>query len=62
MNTKAVVQFFAILSLVVWAATFIVIVLAVMHRRNPDSSAGYLFEDLRRNAIWIGPSRRPWVN
>jgi disulfide bond formation protein DsbB len=50
---KAMAQFFAILSLVVWAATFIVIVLAVLYRRNPESNAGYFFEDIRRNAIWI---------
>ena len=27
--------------------------LAVLHRRNPDSSAGYLFEDIRGNAVWL---------
>ena len=46
-------RLFAVLSLVVWAATLVTIVLAVLHRRNPDSSAGYLFEDIRRNAVWL---------
>jgi disulfide bond formation protein DsbB len=46
-------QFFAILSLITWALTIITIVLAVLHRRNPESSAGYLFEDIRANSIWF---------
>ena len=53
MDTANVVKFFAILSLIVWAATLATIVLAVMYRRNPDSGAGYLFEDIRSNAVWF---------
>ena len=53
MSTATVTRFFAVLSLVLWGATFLVIVLAVLYRRNPDSSAGYLFEDLRANSVWI---------
>jgi len=46
-------RLFAVLSLFVWAATVLTIVLAVLHRRNPDSSAGYLFEDIRGIAVWL---------
>jgi len=46
-------QFFAMLSLIAWGLTIITIVLAVLYRRNPESSAGYLFEDVRRNSIWF---------
>ncbi len=46
-------RFFAILSLITWGLTIITIVLALIHRRKPDSSAGYLFEDIRANAIWF---------
>ena len=53
MSTSAMSEFFAILSLLCWAGTIITIVLAVMYRRNPDSSVGYLFEDIRANAIWL---------
>jgi disulfide bond formation protein DsbB len=53
MSTATLVRFFAVLSLIVWAATIIVIALAALHRRNPDSTAGYLFEDIRANSIWI---------
>ena len=53
MSTETMSQFFAILSLVAWGLTIITIVLAVLYRRNPESSAGYLFEDVRRNAIWF---------
>jgi disulfide bond formation protein DsbB len=53
MSTETMSQFFAILSLIAWALTIATIVLAVLYRRNPDSSAGYLFEDVRANAIWF---------
>lgn len=46
-------RFFAVLSLITWAGTIIVIVLAALRRRNPDSTAGYLFDDIRANAVWI---------
>ena len=52
-TADAASKFFAILSLITWAATLTTIVLAVMYRRNPDSSAGYLFEDIRSNAVWF---------
>jgi len=53
MTTAEFSKLFAILSLITWAGTLTTIVLAVMHRRNPDSSAGYLFDDIRRNAVWF---------
>ena len=53
MNTDTMSEFFAILSLLAWAGTITTIVLAVMYRRNPESSAGYLFEDIRANALWF---------
>lgn len=53
MDTPTVVRLFAILSLITWAATIIVIVLALIRRRNPESSAAYLYEDIRRNAVWF---------
>jgi disulfide bond formation protein DsbB len=53
MSTADFSKLFAVLSLFVWAATLLTIVLAVIHRRNPDSDAGYLFDDLRRNALWL---------
>ena len=46
MSTAAFVRFFAVLSLLTWAGTLTMIGLAVLHRRNPESSAGYLFEDI----------------
>jgi disulfide bond formation protein DsbB len=53
MSTAEVTRLFAVLSLVTWAATLVTIGLAVVHRRNPDSTAGYFFEDVRRNAVWL---------
>ncbi|MGO9873146.1 MAG: disulfide bond formation protein B [Acidimicrobiia bacterium] len=53
MSTADLSKLFAVLSLFVWAATLLTIVLAVIHRRSPDSTAGYLFDDLRRNAVWL---------
>jgi disulfide bond formation protein DsbB len=53
MDTPTFVRLFAILSLITWAATIIVIVLASIRRRTPESSAAYLFEDIRRNAVWF---------
>jgi len=53
MSTADFSKLFAVLSLFVWAATLLTIVLAVIHRRSPDSAAGYLFDDLRRNALWL---------
>jgi disulfide bond formation protein DsbB len=53
MTTAEFTRLFAILSLITWAGTLATIVLAVMHRRNPDSTAGYLFDDVRRNAVWF---------
>jgi len=46
-------RLFAILSLIAWAGTLLTIGLAVARRRNPESGAGYLFDDLRRNAVWF---------
>ncbi len=53
MSTADFSKLFAVLSLFVWAATLLTTVLAVIHRRSPDSTAGYLFDDLRRNALWL---------
>ena len=53
MSTDTMSEFFAILSLLAWAGTITTIVLAVMYRRNPESSAGYLFEDIRAIALWF---------
>jgi disulfide bond formation protein DsbB len=53
MNTANMSKLFAVLSLIVWAATLVTIALAVMRRRNPDSAAAYFFDDVRRNALWL---------
>jgi len=53
MDTPTLVRLFAILSLIVWAATISVIVLAWIRRRNPESAAAYFYEDLRDNAVWL---------
>jgi disulfide bond formation protein DsbB len=53
MSTAAFTRLFAVLSLLTWAGTLTTIGLAALHRRNPESSAGYLFEDVRRNSVWI---------
>jgi disulfide bond formation protein DsbB len=53
MTTAQFSKLFAILSLLAWGGTLGTITLAVLHRRNPESSAGSLFEDIRRNAVWF---------
>jgi disulfide bond formation protein DsbB len=53
MSTETLVRFFAILSLVTWAATLAVIVLAVIRRSRPDSTLAYFFDDIRANSIWL---------
>jgi disulfide bond formation protein DsbB len=53
MDTATFVRLFAILSLITWAATIAVIVLSLVRRRNPDSGAAYLYEDIRANAVWF---------
>jgi len=53
MSTDTLTRLFAILSLITWAATIIVIVLAVIRRSSPDSSAAYLFDDIRSYAVWL---------
>ncbi len=53
MSEPVVTRLFAILSLITWAGTLATIGLAFAHRRDPDSSAGLLFEDVRRNAVWL---------
>src|SRR4051812_47794948 len=45
--------FFATLSLLVWGATLLTLLLWWLHRRNPDSEAGLLFEDVSRNGVWL---------
>ena len=53
MSTDTASLFFAVLSLLVWAATLTTLALAWAHRSNPDSSAGLLYEDIGRNAVWL---------
>jgi len=53
MSTETVTRFFAILSLLTWGGVVLVIVLAVVHRTRPDSTLGYIFEDIREYAIWL---------
>ena len=53
MSTETLTRLFAILSLIAWAGTLTVIVLAVIHRRSPDSAAGYFYEDIRANSVWL---------
>ena len=53
MSTETLTRLFAILSLITWAGTLTVIALAVIHRRNPDSPAGYFYEDIRANSVWL---------
>jgi disulfide bond formation protein DsbB len=53
MSTDTAKLFFSLLSLFVWAATLITLALAWAHRKNPDSSAGLLYEDIARNAVWL---------
>ncbi len=53
MSTATFTRLFAILSLVTWAATLTVIVLAVIRRRSPESAAAYFFDDVRANAVWL---------
>jgi len=53
MSTADFSKLFAVLSLFTWAATLLTIALAVIHRRHPESGAGYFFDDLRRNAVWL---------
>jgi disulfide bond formation protein DsbB len=45
--------FFATLSLLVWGATLLTLLLWWAHRRNPDSEAGLFFEDIARNGVWL---------
>jgi disulfide bond formation protein DsbB len=45
--------FFATLSLLVWGATLLTLLLWWAHRRNPESEAGLFFEDISRNGVWL---------
>ncbi len=53
MSTSSWSQFFALLTVASWAATVTVCVIAVAHRRAPDSRLGVLFEDVGSVALWI---------
>ena len=53
MSTATFTRLFAILSLITWAGTLTVIALAWIRRRNPESAAAYLYEDIRANAVWL---------
>ena len=54
MTTSTMSVFFATLSLVCWAATIGVVVLALAARGRPDSAAAGIQADLGRNALWLG--------
>jgi len=54
MSTATLSHFFAILSLITWAATILTIILAVIRRLAPESAAAFLFEDLGGTALWLG--------
>jgi len=45
---------FASLSLLTWAATFVVVVLALIRWVRPDSAPAYLLDDLGGMALWLG--------
>ena len=45
--------FFALLSLIVWAATLTTLALWWARRRNPEGEAGLFFDDISRNAVWF---------
>lgn len=53
MSTDTAKLFFSVLSLLCWGGTLTTLGLAWSHRRNPDSSAGLLYEDIARNAVWL---------
>ena len=52
-STSSFSTFFGLLTLAAWAATITVWVLALAHRRSPDTSLGLLFEDVGRAALWL---------
>jgi disulfide bond formation protein DsbB len=52
-STEDFSRFFAILSLITWAATLATIGLALVRRLAPDSAAAALFDDLGRAALWL---------
>jgi disulfide bond formation protein DsbB len=53
MSTAEMSRLFAILSLIALAGSVVTIVLAVMFRSDPDSTAGELFETIRARAVWL---------
>ncbi len=53
MSTDTASLFFAILSLLAWAATLTTLLLGWVHRRHPESTAGLFYEDIARNAVWL---------
>jgi disulfide bond formation protein DsbB len=53
MSTASWSHFFAFLTAAAWAATLAVWILAVAHRRDPDSLLGALYEDVGRIALWF---------
>ena len=54
MSTPTWSHIFASLSLLTWAGTVTVVVLAVVRHFRPDSAVGALFEDLGSIALWLG--------
>ncbi len=54
MSTPTLSHIFASLSLLTWAGTLTVIVLAVIRHLRPDSAAAGLFDDLGPMALWAG--------
>ena len=53
MSTQSFSVFFATLAVACWAGTATALVLAYLHRRDPESGAGLLYGDLSRVALWI---------
>ncbi len=54
MSTDTLSRFFAILALCTFAATAIVIGLALTHRLRPDAASAALLDGIAENALWLG--------
>jgi disulfide bond formation protein DsbB len=54
MSTATMSRFFASLALLTFAATAVIIVVALIRRFRPESSAGALLDDVAPVALWLG--------